>query len=226
MLKFINFWLSSLIGQKLYWNLAGKIHPWQAVLEDAPSLDSVYKRSKDIVDILEKLKLINKNSVVLDIGCGVGRGEYTLAKKVKECIGVDISSSMIKIARKYVKNNNVKFYITNGHDLKILSNKKFDLIFSILVFQHMPKEPFINYLKESFIILKNKGMICFQISIYQKDKPKDPPKSHPWALRFYNLVELEKILKKIGFVDIKFYDATGKKLNVNLSQAFVVAQKL
>lgn len=225
MFKLINFWLASIFPPKVYWNLAGLIRPWQAVLEDARNLEEVYLRGKDIVNILEKLRLIDKNSRVLDIGCGVGRAEFSLAKKVRECIGIDISRSMIDIAKTHVKGHNIKFYVTNGNNLKIFAINSFDLVFSILVFQHLPIQIFINYLKESFRVLKMGGKIFFQIPIYYKQKPKDPPISHPWALRFYSLSELENLLKKIKFRKIKFFSVSGGKLKGEETQALVIAVK-
>ena len=62
--KSINFWISSLIPQKIYWHLVGKIHPWEAVLENVDDIKSLYKQSADLVEMLIKLKLINKLSEV------------------------------------------------------------------------------------------------------------------------------------------------------------------
>lgn len=225
MRKQINFWISLILPQKLYWNLAGLFNPWQAVLEDTKNAKEVYRRSEDIVNLLRKLKLINKQSAVLDIGCGVGRAELNLAKKVKEIVGIDISPSMISLAKKHIKDQNAKFYINNGQDLKEFENNSFDLVFSILVFQHLPQEVFVNYLKESFRVLKDAGKICFQIPIYFDQKPNDPPESHPWALRFYNLDELNKILKDSGFKKFQFLNSSGDQLKTNQTQAIIVAKK-
>lgn len=224
MLKKINFWVSQFIPQKFYWFLAGIFRPYQAVLEDAENADAVYKRGTDITDLLEKFKLIDKNATTLDIGSGVGRAEYALSGKVKSCVGVDISPSMVNIAKQKVNAKNVEFFVNNGDNLKLFSDNSFDLVFSFLVFQHIPKKSFINYLSESFRVLKKKGKICFQIPVYFKDKPVFPPESHPWALRFYNLEEITSFLKKAGFSKIKFYDAHGNKLKNTENQAVIVAE--
>lgn len=225
MLKQFNFWISSFLPQKLYWYLAGLINPWQAVLEDAPTKEAVYRRNQDIVNILEKLKLINKQSVVLDIGCGVGRAEVGLVKKVKEIIGIDISPSMINLAKKYIQDQNIKFFTTNGRDLKEFNNNTFDVVFCILVFQHLPRKIFYDYLKEAYRVLKTRGKLFFQIPIYFNQKPKDPPLNHPWALRFYSLNELESILRTTGFKKIKFFNVGGNRLKTLDTQALVLIEK-
>lgn len=223
MIKRINFLLSSFIGPKLYWHLAGLIHPWEAVVEGVNDPKLLYKQGEGIVMVFKKLKLINKKTILLDIGCGVGRLEYSLARYVYKCIGVDIAPSMINLAKKNVKAKNIEFLETNGKDLQVLKNQNFDLIFSIIVFQHLPKEIFLNYLKESKNLLKKSGKIFFQIPIYSKIKPAEPPKNHPWGLRYYQIKELQKILKDEGFSKIKFFDVLGNKLKGNEDQIFVLA---
>lgn len=225
MLKKLNFLLSSLLPPKLYWYLAGLIHPWEAVIEEAQNPVQFYKQGQGIVRLLKKIKLIHKKTRVLDIGCGAGRVEYALRKEVEKCVGVDISPSMIKLAQKYVKGDNVEFLVTGGKDLKEVETQKFDLAFSILVFQHLPRKIFLKYLQQAYLMLKEGGRLFFQISIYQDQKPKEPPQNHPWALRYYRLNELKKLLEKLKFKNVKFFNVSGDKLRGNEPQAFILASK-
>jgi len=162
---------------------------------------------------------------VLDIGCGVGRLECSLVREVKSCTGIDIAPSMVSLAKKYVKAPNVDFLVVNGRNLASLKNIQFDLIFSIIVFQHLSRDTFKNYIKDSFKHLKSKGKLFFQISIYSKNRPPEPPLNHPWAIRSYTLHELKKILKKSGFNCISFYNVSGGKLNGRKNQVFVLGSK-
>lgn len=225
MLKSLNFILSSFIPQKLYWHIVGLVHPWESVLEGLNRPEEVYKESGPIVRILKKLKLINRSSEVLDIGCGVGRLEYSLAKEVKFCVGIDIASSMIALAKKYIKAENVDFITVNGKDLTELRNRQFDLIFSIIVFQHLPRDIFKSYIIDSFKHLRKGGKLFFQIPIYTGPKPPEPPHKHPWAIRSYRLDELSKILKTAGFDSINFYSVSGNSLNGKENQVFVLGVK-
>ncbi len=222
MFKSINYYISSLIPQKVYWYLAGLIHPWQAVLEDTKSPDVVYKRSKEIVILLQKFKLINKNSEILDIGCGVGRAEYLLAKKVKSVLGIDISKSMVSNARKNIKDKNVEFLVTNGKNLSEINNKKFDLIFSILVLQHVPRKIFETYLKESYLLLKKGGKLFFQISINQTNHNSEPTKDHPWALRHDRIENLKELLSKLGYKNSQIFGPSGNRITKKDEQALIL----
>lgn len=225
MLKRINFFISSIFPQKLYWHSAGLVHPWESVIEGINNPSKLYQKSDDLVKLLKKLKLINKNTKVLDIGCGVGRLEYKLGKEVKFCLGIDIAPSMIALAKKNTSTKNVKFMVVNGRDLSGLGSMQFALIFSMIVFQHLPRNVFKNYVRDSYKHLKNKGKLFFQIPIYKGSKPLEPPINHPWAVRSYNLKELEKILKSSGFKNIKFYSVEGNKLIGHEDQVFVLGVK-
>lgn len=225
MLKKLNFILSSFIPQKLYWHIAGIIHPWESVIEGVNKPTELYKESNNLVTLLRKLRLINKKTDVLDIGCGVGRLEYALAKKVNLIVGIDIAPSMVALAKKYINAKNVNFIIGNGRNLLDLKDKKFDLIFSIIAFQHMPRDIFKNYINESFQHLKKGGKIFFQIPVYSDKKPPEPPHNHPWAVRSYSFNELEKTLKISGFNKISFCDVAGKKLSGEEYQVFVLGHK-
>lgn len=225
MLKKLNYIAASFLSPKIYWNLAGLIHPWQAVLEDTATPEEVFNKGKEFIATLTILKLINSNSRLLDIGCGVGRMEYVLYSKVNKCVGIDISASMIRLAKRYVNWDNVHFAVTNGKDLKVFKNNDFNLVISILVFQHLPGSIFVNYLNESFRVLDKGGKLFFQIPIDESGIQKDPAKNHPWALRYYQTKKLKKILKDIGFERINFFNTRGLKIKKQDNQALVLAQK-
>jgi 2-polyprenyl-3-methyl-5-hydroxy-6-metoxy-1,4-benzoquinol methylase len=112
-------------------------------VEDEEIFDS---RGKECVDELRKF--IEPNFVVLDIGCGIGRLEKFLAQYCKEVHGIDVSGRMVKLAKQRLKDiNNLFFHKTNGRDLSIFPDNKFDFVFSILVLQHIEKEDAYIYIR-------------------------------------------------------------------------------
>lgn len=62
--------------------------------------------------LLPKLGLDN-NSIVLDIGCGIGRWADAIKKntQIKEYIGIDFSENLIGIANRRNTDNNFNFYV-------------------------------------------------------------------------------------------------------------------
>ncbi len=69
------------------------------------------------------LNKINKNDIVLDLGCGYGRIAIRMLEKAKKVIGIDISKDNIQLAKKIVvKSENCEFYTMNAIDLKFVDN--------------------------------------------------------------------------------------------------------
>jgi len=113
---------------------------------------------------------LNKNTIYLDLGCGIGRIAKKVAPLVKEYNGVDFSPEMIKKAREIFKEKkNVYFFANNGIDLRLFEDNKFDVVYVHLVFQHMQREITFNYIREAHRVLK-KGGIFFADNIPKIEK--------------------------------------------------------
>ena len=75
----------------------------------------------------------------LDFGCGVGRLLIPLAERCEQVVGVDISPSMLEEARKHVSRFNGRVLLVRSDDELSKVQGSFDLIHSVIVFQHIPK---------------------------------------------------------------------------------------
>ncbi|MFH1616976.1 MAG: glycosyltransferase [Candidatus Margulisiibacteriota bacterium] len=107
--------------------------------------------------------LCSSSSKVLDIGCGMGRIMKALSPFVKEIHGVDISSSMINKARKYLAGiGNVALHLGAGDSLQDFKNAQFDLVVAFWLAGHLPKEILSRYLKEISRTLKPGKFLLLQ----------------------------------------------------------------
>src|SRR5207245_11468786 len=120
---------------------------------------------KQVVELLEKLGVIDPRSVTLQIGSGLGRVEMHLCRRVRHCYGVDMSSAMVAKAKQLVPAPNVDFECNDGKGLSSFQDGSLDLIYSFLVFQHMPRDTVAGYVKEAFRKLQHGGRLVFQIPI-------------------------------------------------------------
>jgi len=78
---------------------------------------------------------INKEDVVLDIGCGNGSLTYDLAMKANMVVGIDVNKKNIKFANENYKRKNLKFIV--GDSTKHKFNRKFDVVILSNVLEHI-----------------------------------------------------------------------------------------
>jgi len=119
------------------WNTLGETQPYFAVLtedrflreqmSDADREAFFASGEADIARIFDLIDFVPKSA--LDFGCGVGRLTRALAKRVDRVAGVDAAESMLRIAHENVPN--ATFSTT-------IPNERFELIVSLIVFQHIP----------------------------------------------------------------------------------------
>lgn len=90
---------------------------------------------KEIKDFLPKVK----GKDVLDFGCGTGRYAVPLAKKGAKVVAIDFTPAMIRRAKEKAKSAKVldKIKFQQMDIQKYKPNKKFDLIISMLVQDHI-----------------------------------------------------------------------------------------
>lgn len=83
---------------------------------------------KNIIKDIIKISRIKKSSLILDIGCGTGKSTLPFAKKGYKIIGIDISESMLKVAKRLSsKYKNIKYKKASFENV-LLAQKSFDLV--------------------------------------------------------------------------------------------------
>lgn len=111
-------------------------------------------------------------SAVVEIGSGAGRCTWALARRFSRVIACELSPEMIKAAKKNMAAKditNVKFRELNGYNLDVVKDGEADLVFSVIVFQHIP-DPAVQmeYMREINRILKPGGY--FIVSLYDDER--------------------------------------------------------
>jgi 2-polyprenyl-3-methyl-5-hydroxy-6-metoxy-1,4-benzoquinol methylase len=170
----------------------------------------------------------NKNSVLLDAGCGLGTESIYFASLGMKVVSIDLNDSFIELAKKrkeyYEKklneNLDIDFYATNIFDIK---NKKFDVIWLSEAISHIfPPEEF---LKKSHSLLNPKGAIFISDTnslnpIVQAHTAKQTKKvfrknvirQHPITGKLVeeanenllNPFKISFLLKNIGYKDVSY----------------------
>ena len=78
-------------------------------------------------DFIEKEIEYNKAIKILDIGCGTGRHSIELAKRGYSVVGIDLSESQLKRARKKASEQNLKIVFHQRDARKLTFSHEFDL---------------------------------------------------------------------------------------------------
>lgn len=141
------------------------------------SADILDRATSEIAARLTEWGLLRRDSMVLDIGCGIGRIERALAPHVGAITGIDVSPGMIEEARKRCGNlRNVDLERCDGRDLARYSAGCFDLILAVDSFPYLfaaGPEIVARHLQDSARILRPGGAAVILNFSYRGNEEAD-----------------------------------------------------
>lgn len=161
-----------------------------------------------------------KPGKLLEIGCGIGTSLPVFISKKFDCIGIDLSSRMIKNAKRFAGKNQMEFKLHVASALWLpFKDKQFDYIISIAVLHHFDSEQKrLQVLSEMKRVLKSEGKILFTVWNKPNAKKKDTciewtRKEKPYKryYHFFGKKEMEGLLEKAGFTKYKIFEDEKKK---------------
>jgi len=198
-------------NMKIWNEVAPRYHKRWASVNKGP-----FQSTKKLVELVN----INKGDAVLDVACGTGVVTNEIQKKIGKSgyvVGVDTSSTAIKIAKKWNgKKSNVDFVNTDAE--KFNFSKKFDVVtcqYALFFFPNAQKalKNMKNSLKKSgnigISVHGSKDSVPFFSSIIDsvtKYIPDYVPPGSPDLDRFGTKSALKKEVSKAGFSKITVKD--------------------
>ena len=198
-------------NMKIWNEIAPRYHKRWASVNKGP-----FQSTKKLVELVN----INKGDAVLDVACGTGVVTNEIQKKIGKSgyvVGVDTSSTAIKIAKKWNgKKSNVDFVNTDAE--KFNFSKKFDVVtcqYGLFFFPNAQKalKNMKNSLKKSgnigISVHGSKDSVPFFSSIIDsvtKYIPDYVPPGSPDLDRFGTKSALKKEVSKAGFSKITVKD--------------------
>lgn len=206
-------WLG--LNQKNLWELLAKINPKFYIYSEKRFQSEGYFYISGVEDYNKYFKDLLKNydgtdKVALEIGCGLGRLIPYFLTRFSQVIGVDISKPMIsKATKKFSHISSVKFYQTNGNNLKPVKSSSIDLVYSYIVFQHMKSfDMVLSNLKDVKRVLNSDGQFIIQF------RGRKPLRTNTWyAGVWFDKNSLQKILLDAGLkVDAIWITHDGKAI--------------
>ncbi len=156
------------------WNRFGEADPFWAVLawpgmeQGRWDPDAFFATGREEIDAVlsyaGELGVSFARTAALDFGCGVGRLSQALARHFDRVDGVDISESMIDIARQFNQyGGRCRYHLNLRDDLSLFQDDTFDFLYSNITLQHMPPRFARRYIMEFLRVLKPGGLMIFQI---------------------------------------------------------------
>jgi len=97
-----------------------------------------YEEQKAKIEVaLDSIKL-KQNELILDVGCGTGLLFQHLARAAKLVVGIDVSSKILREARKRTEQLPNIVVIRADADYTPFQKQTFDQVFAITLLQNMP----------------------------------------------------------------------------------------
>jgi len=168
------------------------------------------KSAREILDDVDPLLL--GRETVLEIGCGAGWLLKPLASQFQEVYGVDVSGEMVRIGKELLADyKNIHLYHNDGVTLSPLPDKKFDFVFSYIVFQHIPSREIVRgYIREALRVLKPGGIFKFQVRGFSAYEEEIWPRGelqdyNTWVGAGFNQQEILYYTAEAGFEIVSSY---------------------
>jgi len=200
-------------GSELFWmNLFTKEDMMDKIIWESKN-DEEFNKNTDVDTdkIIQGLRLqeADKNSIVLDFGCGIGRLAKVISQKTGlQVVGVDISQPMINQAKEYCKGTNTVFtHMFSAINIP-LDNNTASFIYSHIVLQHIHKYKVFFILTEFLRVLKEggKGFIQLPSLLHNRKSYQEYASDYlnfehiqMSAMNFWTEQEITFILELVGF---------------------------
>lgn len=163
-------------GMKKSWEKRAQSNPLHYIETtfDAPDIESFFengeKRAIETIDpLLNQWDAYSEGTgkTALDIGCGVGRLTRSLSDRFDRVIGIDVSQSMISMAKELHSGfDNVEFHTTDGQGYAPIDDGEIDFVFSYEVFQHLPNKDVIRQnFSEIYRVLTSGGLAHVYVNV-------------------------------------------------------------
>jgi len=109
------------------------------------------------LDDYREILLENKNTEILDLGCGIGADTLYLIERGYNVLSCDFSNEALKSIRKNILNSKTKYL--DMFDRFPFSDKSYSVIIADLSLHYFDNDTTLHIMKEIKRVLKNNGIL-------------------------------------------------------------------
>lgn len=135
------------------------------------------RATAEIVDQLRAWGTVSQETLLLDLGCGIGRMLTALAPEIKGATGIDVSSRMVDAAkRRCAGYTNITVSKADGRGLTEFKNASFDVVLAVDSFPYIRQSGYElaeRFFAESARVLKPGGELIILNYSYSDDDETD-----------------------------------------------------
>jgi ubiquinone/menaquinone biosynthesis C-methylase UbiE len=195
------------------WNALAELDPLWTILSEPEKKFGKWDRAEffgtGAREAERVLEMCRSNAVnvsygkLLDFGCGVGRMTRAFSGFFQSCIGIDVSESMVSLARNFNCDEPRCDFVASDTLVLPFADKTFDFVFSVLVLQHLPSKSLIlSYIAEFVRVAKDDGFVVFQLPNEVPLRRRVQLRRRLWSL--FSSIGMPRpwLFKKLGLVPI------------------------
>jgi len=124
-------------------------------------LGNGFLETRPVIDLVRKVhKKAPRNIVLAEYGCGMGRLTFWLHQALRKAIGVDASETMIAKAGDAMPGP--EYHRCGGSSFPLKAGSV-DVVFSKIVFQHLPRQAVCDIIADAHRVLRPGGLLFFQL---------------------------------------------------------------
>jgi len=161
----------------------------------------------EVSSLLERcheLGIAPRHGRALDFGCGVGRLARALGSRFSECVGIDISSEMVSLARKFNEEFSNCEFVVSCSDRLPFPDESFDFVSTFIVLQHIHTgREILNWIVEFVRVLRPGGAIVFQLPDKLSLRRRIQGRRRLWSLLHFLGMGERSLYERLGLTPIR-----------------------
>lgn len=158
-----------------YWGVLSEEKYKGSTLHEASKTEFFASGERYVANLLglinNQLSGLARYEEALDFGCGVGRLAIPLARRFRNVVAVDIANDMLRLTANHAE----EFSLSNVEPVEsslalAFADRRFDLINSFIVLQHIPPETGMSIIRRLVEMTKVGGVCSLQVTYARSRK--------------------------------------------------------